>query len=345
LLVKEAAYLTTVHTIATGPQGLTFAFQPDRSVVISAIKTYNSLVTQSDILDADAFPVQAQALRQRDATTAIHKRRFDALLQDRELDNDDRCRIMEQTLPGASSWMIPIRAFQMHVITDLGFRLLLLRHLGCDFFEDDNAINPLCPRVMAKSTYDRRVCKKPLGCRLYHTTDLCKTTFSQRHNSLVACFSKLCTFAGIAHMREVACIPNSNSVPADLYLHEGPSGKPMAVDMVVSTPLCVDGRPVPGSVMRLREKHKLSLYAAAFESIGGFVDFLPFAASSFGGIGKHAKILVAFVASKLASAWYMSPQSARAYVMAHLMTSIMAGNALLLSQAVSSVSLLSDRSQ
>jgi hypothetical protein len=138
-------------------------------------------------------------------------------------------------------------------------------------------------------------------------------------------------------MCEVACIPGCNNVPADVYVHEGPGGKPLAVDVSVASPLVATGphlHPSPGQRLCQREEHKIARYRKEFDSLNGSILFLPFVVSSFGGVGPRAKKLVSFIAAKLALSWFMAPQAARSYVMRHLMTSIMAHHAITLSQAL-----------
>ncbi len=338
-LVKEAAYLATVSTISARPellQGCGPLQLDDR--VTSAIQTYNALVTPSEKLDVATFLAGGKPLQQRDLTSAIHKKRFDTLLSDPALDGKDRSRIVEQTLVGASSWMTPTFEYNKSPISDEGFRLLLVRHLGGDFFDADT-MHLRCPRSHIPLHSNRRPCNKVPDARLHHVTDLCKATFMQRHNTMAACISKLCRRAGISNMCEVACIPGCNNVPADVYVHEGPNGKPVALDVSIASPLVVSGsqlHPSPGSRLCEREASKIARYRKEFDSLNGAILFLPFAVSSFGGVGPRAKKFVSFIAAKLASSWYMTPQMARAYVMRQLMTSLMIHHATTLSQALAS---------
>ena len=336
--IRQAAYIASVSTVATRlglEQGAAFLRNNDKTT--SAIFSYNTLVAPSDKLEEARFcDLTKPALKQSDLTSAVHNQHYDELLTGLAQRPHDLARIKEQTLVGASGWLAPTFERGRPYISSVGFRLLLTRHVGGTFtVEDANAVT--CPYSMVHHPHaDRRKpCDKMLDPHLHHITDSCSHPLKQRHDTLAACLAQQCRRAGLGYMKEVKCIPGSNSVPADVYLFEGPGGKATAVDVSVATPLQM--HPVPGGAVAWREVVKERRYHSEFASVDGKIVFLPFVVSTFGGVGSMAKKLISFIAAKLAQRWLMRPQEARVYVMSRVLSSLMNHTATVLSQAMAHV--------
>jgi hypothetical protein len=343
---KEAAFLASVSAVSMQPSLLQSvgSIYP-KECVISALTNYNSRVAPSDeIKEADFCKKLGNAVvEQRELTGRIHRRTFDLLLRDASLDHFDLCRIKEQTLAGTSCWMTPVYVGSRPVIESSLFPLLVRRHLGCTFFTARPDLNVPCSRGQVSHVERRKECNVMQDPRLYHATDLCRTAFVHRHNTLSDCLKRLCRRADIACLSEVACIPGSNEVPADLYIHVGPNGVPLAVDVSITTPLHgLDRQPksAPGVNLSKREREKVHMYGDLFRRMNGSIQFSPFVMSTCASFGPRARQFCMFIAAKLALRWRIKEQVAKAYVITHLSATLMQFIGVSLSQAVHCIPVL-----
>jgi len=172
-------------------------------------------------------------------------------------------------------------------------------------------------------------------------TEFCKNSFAQRHNSLAAELRQICNMAGVECMTEVQCIPGSTDVPADIYIHNGPGGVPLAVDTSVATPLSASilrsfhVMSKPGACIRNRESHKIGRYKEHFDSVNGSIQYLPFVMSTFGGSGLLARRLLLLLSQKLSERWGVPFESARTLVQNRISSGLMKYAAISLSRALS----------
>ncbi len=178
---------------------------------------------------------------------------------------------------------------------------------------------------------------------MHHATDLCRTAFVHRNNTVANELKSLCCFAGLQYQSEVQCIPGSLDVPADLYICKGPGGIPIAVDVTVGSPVCDSATKAltviskAGSYLSRKETDKLYKYKEHFASVNGTIQFLPFVMSSFGGVAGQAKELVSFISRALAKKMLMPLQSAHSLVSNQVSAALMNFVALKLSHAVASL--------
>jgi hypothetical protein len=313
--------------------------------VISALNTYNSLVASSDRVNSSDFceKIGSTPLRQRDLTSRIHKRVFDLLLLDHSLSHSDLVRIKEQTLAGSSSWMMPAYVGSKSVIDPNLFALLLKRHLGMQFF--DPSLVPLtrCPKWQLPFASQRSPCASLQDAHLHHSTEHCNTMFAHRHNVLAHTLRRLCNRSGIQSLAEVACLPGSSEVPADVYIHMGPQDIPVAVDVSIASPITEELvvvrsiKKAPGVCLSNRERDKEAKYLSSFRAMNGRIQFCPFVMSTFCGLGVQARRLAMFISSKLADRWCIPEQLAKTYVFSHLTSSLMQFIAVSLMHAVAMV--------
>lgn len=343
--IKEAAFLAATSVTAPRPAPEQAAGGPINvsHIVTSAISLYNTRVADSDKVDVAAIFARDKPMCQRDLTTRVHKQQFDVLMSDARTSVMDKLRILDQTQAGSSAWMTPVYRSGQLLIPSASYRLLLVRHVGGRYF--DAEANPQrCQNSSFSQVLGRQQpCNTPLDAQLHHTTDLCKKSFLRRHNTLAAEFARLCNTMHVDIMREVKCIPGSMSKPADVYMHHGPGGKPVAIDFAVSTPLQASvahqdlASVRPGFRLRQYEARKQRKYRDEFAAIGDSILFVPFVVSSFGAFGPSASKLVSFLTAKLASAWIMTVQQARSYITVRLCASFMAYQARSLSQTAAAM--------
>ncbi len=338
--IKEAAFLASSLSVSRQPELLQGNCTVIQSVLVqSALNTYNTLVATSDRFDFASLSQQELVrVSQRELTAKIHRRDFDIMLKDPSLGQRDWARIKEQTRSGSSAWMTPLFVRAQLVIPEKHFSLLLRRHLGHHFFADN--IVTTCSRSVLPPAAERRPCKEQQDPRLIHATDLCKANHWHRHNTVAEAVKKMCKAAGIDHMSEVACIPGSNDVPADIYIHQGPSDTPVAVDMSVVTPLAM-GRmgtfaTKAGTCTATREAEKFAKYREHFDKLDGSIRFMPFVISTFGGVGEKGTILMAFIAQKLAQRWVVSIELASQLLRTRVLAAMMKFVAMNLSHALCS---------
>ena len=342
--IKEAAYLASVHAVRhsleashdTRSSNLTHS-------LLSATETYNLLVAGKDKIGGKVFKRNflGETLLQKDLMRNVHRHTFNQMMTDGAITCRDLGRIKDQTGRGASAWMSPVFQGLQLVIPDEGFRLLIKRHLGCQFFSVN--VVPKCARSDLAVSAQRKRCNGAQDPFLYHSTDLCRTTFIQRHNMLANRLKALCFRAGIQSVSEVQCIPGSRDVPADLYIHSGPKDIPLAVDLAVVSPICdtavkdLNARSRSGLQLRQTEINKCHKYKAHFDGMNGSIRFLPFVVSTFGNIGHQAEVLIGFIAAQLAKRWRMSATSALAFVTSQVSAAVMKIIAISMSQALASI--------
>jgi hypothetical protein len=339
--IKEAAYLASILAVNRDPKLL----QSMRSVIQSCsvdptIQTFNTLVAESDRIGRDLFSqTQEKMITQRELTARVHRRSFDLLLNDGRQSKNDLARIKDQSQAGSSAWMTPVFSRSNLVIPREGFQLLLKRHIGFRFFSEE--METKCSRNVAFVTSSRKKCKEIVDGFLSHATEFCKNSFAQRHNSLAAELRQICNMAGVECMTEVQCIPGSTDVPADIYIHNGPGGVPLAVDTSVATPLSATilrsfhVMSKPGACTRNRELHKIGRYKEQFDSVNGSIQYLPFVMSTFGASGLLARRLLLFLSQKLSGRWGVPSESARRLVQNRISSGLMKYAAISLSRALS----------
>jgi hypothetical protein len=119
------------------------------------------------------------------------------------------------------------------------------------------------------------------GPRLIHS-EFCRICFIARHNNFQNVVCKALTYAGLTYNKDIHCIPGSACVPADIFVHNGPTGIPMAVDVAVVSPLSsciVNGAhdlSYPAENVNKTEADKTRKYKKDFESVAGRITFAPF---------------------------------------------------------------------
>ncbi len=336
--IKEAAFLASVLSVSRQPELLQGNCNIVQSASVrSALQTYNSLVAASDRLDyASLMQQEPTRISQRELTARIHRHDFDGLMNDASLQEKDWARIKEQTRSGSSAWMTPTFVKGHLAIPEECYELLLKRHVGFQFLAESDVT--MCSRTVLPVAAERRPCKERQDRYLHHASDMCLATFTHRHNSLAEAVKILCKTAGISCMAEVACVPGSTDVPADIYVHQGPSGTPLAVDVSVVSPLAVSRMGVfvtkPGRCTSAREAEKLVRYKEHFDQLQGSIRFLPFVMSTFGSMGEKGEILMAFIGNKLSQRWVTSFQFAVSFARVRLSAAVMKFVAMNLSHAL-----------
>jgi hypothetical protein len=336
--IKEAAFLASVLSVSRQPELLQSNCNVVQSASVrSALQTYNSLVAASDRLDyATLMQQEPTRVSQRELTARIHRHDFDGLMRDASLQEKDWARIKEQARSGSSAWMTPTFVKGRLAIPEQCYGLLLKRHVGFQFLAEGDVT--LCSRAVLPAAAERRPCKERQDRCLHHASDVCPAIFTHRHNSLAEAVKTLCKAAGISYMAEVACIPGSTDVPADIYIHQGPSGTPLAVDVSVVSPLAISrvGAFVtkPGRCTSVKEAEKLARYKEHFDQLQGSIRFLPFVMSTFGSMGEKAELLMSFIGNKLSQRWVTSFQFAVNFARVRLSAAVMKFVAMNLSHAL-----------
>jgi len=273
---------------------------------------------------------------QKELSSKVFKNDYDNLLRSAGLAQEDWCRIKEQTRSGSSLWMVPSYVRGQLVIADECYPLLLRRHLGFQFFDD--GIVTTCSRSDLPRAAQRQPCSEQQDPFLRHATEACRSIFVQRHNSVATTVKSLCKMAGIDYMSEVACIPGSNNVPADIYISEGPNEVPLAVDVAVVSPLAHSRMGSPdapvGSSTAAQESVKIARYKALFDQMHGRIQFSPFVISTFGGMAQEAKAIMRFIAHRLSQRWVITFASATRIVYVRILNALMHFIGLSLSHAL-----------
>jgi hypothetical protein len=343
--IKEAAYLASFCSV--GPTAE--ASQSSLSAALShslqsATQTFNLLVAYADKVSSVAklcTRASEKGSLQRDLTRRIHRHEYDSMMRDSSLTKVDWGRIKDQTRAGSSGWMNAVYIGRNLVIADVGFRLLLQRHLGCSFLPAN--AKTLCARNSPSAASQRVACRAVQDARLYHATDLCRSAFTHRHNTVANALKRLLRWSGKQCLSEVQCIPGSTDVPADLYVCEGPNGVPLAVDVTVVSPVCDMASSAltltskAGAYLARAETKKMRKYESHFKSINGSIRFLPFVMSSFGGAWSgQASEMVNFISRSLSSKLLMPLQSAHAMVTNQVSASLMHFVSLKLTHALAS---------
>jgi hypothetical protein len=344
-LIKEAAYLASFCSV--GPT--TETLQSPLSAALthslsSTTQTFNLLVADADKVSSVAelrTRSQEKDSLQRELSRRVARREFDLLMRDATITKVDWGRIKDQTRSGSSGWMNAVYLGQELVIANSTFHLLLQRHLGFSFLPEN--AKTLCARSSLSSASQRIVCRAAQDVRLYHATDLCRTGFTHRHNTVANTLKGLLHWAGKQCLSEVQCIPGSQDVPADLYICDGPNGIPVAVDVAVVSPICEEATSTlmltskAGAYLSRQETKKNRKYDSHFKSINGSIRFLPFVVSSFGGVSAGpASELVTFTARALSQKLLMPLQSAYALVNNQISASLMQFVSVKLSHALAS---------
>ncbi len=112
-----------------------------------------------------------------------------------------------------------------------------------------------------------------------------------QRKTLFGGLKRLCRKAVIGCMPEVACIPGSNEVSADLYLHEGPNGTPLLwmylLQFLLAQLLEWTGGQKESQVCVSRDESvfKVRMYKDAFERVQGLTPFCPFVMSTCASLG------------------------------------------------------------
>jgi hypothetical protein len=342
--IKEAAFLASFITVSpsidSASQRTRFSASLSNSLQ-SATQNFNLLVADKDKLSVDAVlagTVQAKGSLQSELMGRIHRHSFDGMMRSATLLRKDVGRIKDQTRAGSSGWMNAVFAGQNLVIADEGFQLLLRRHLGHRFVAD--GLVTKCSRSGLSVASQRVPCKATQDPFMHHATDLCKSGFIHRHNAVANDLKHLCTMAGIQSQSEVQCIPGSLDVPADLYIHHGPDGTPVAIDMAVGSPVCdsatqsMTTMSKAGAFLKWKEQQKAWKYKTHFASMKGTIRYVPFVMSTFGGVAEQASTIVGFVSRSLAERWKLPLQVAHTLVSQRISASIMKFVSLSLSHAV-----------
>ena len=141
--------------------------------------------------------------------------------------------------------------------------------------------------------------------------------------------------------REVACIPGNNTIPGDIYIHKGPGGVPIAIDVAVVSPLTkLDLRVIHDLSMPARnaneaERRKITKYEADFITLKGRVTFLPFGVSTFGALGSHARSVMEILGDGITHGRLIPPEIAIFYAHRFLIGHVLANIGVSLSQALS----------
>jgi hypothetical protein len=154
---------------------------------------------------------------------------------------------------------------------------------------------------------------------------MCSFQFNHRHNIL----GKMVRYAGLSIDREVSCIPGSQVKPADIFIHNGPNGIPLAVDVAVVSALTstvVDDfhdLSMCGINVNQSESKKLSKYRDALKKVKGRIGFEPFAISTFGSTGAHAKKVISFLVSNVKRTRLIPAEIAQFYITRILVSHVM----------------------
>jgi hypothetical protein len=343
--IKEAAYLGSFCSVGPTPETVQSSLSAALTHSLqSATQTFNLLVADADRISSVAdlcTRAQEKGSLQRELSRRISRHEFDSLMRDKSITKVDWGRIKDQTRSGSSGWMNAVFVGRDLVIPDNVFGLLLQRHLGCSFLPANG--KTLCARSSLSSASQRVVCRAEQDPRLHHATDLCRTAFTHRHNTVANALKRLCRWAGKQCLSEVQCIPGSQDVPADLYICDGPNGIPLAVDVAVVSPVCAMATnslmltSKAGAYLTRQETKKLKKYDAHFKSVNGSIRFLPFVMSSFGGPSAGpASELLTFIARSLSQKLLLPLQSAHALVSNQVSASLMQFVSLKLSHALAS---------
>ena len=335
--ISPAAYLGAVNAVESNPTLLQF----HSTVIVNnrvkpALKQFNSLVHKRDtIKDMNKFKAGKFGSKpQQHFTTMIHKNAFDKLVAG--LDDAGKSRIKNQTSPGASSWLHPTMWNGKTIINDDVFPLLIRRHLGQSFFSP--LIRIACPRSIPRSIGGKR-CTKTNDSKLVHA-ELCDHAFAFRHNNCADTLAQLVRYAGFSTDREVACIPGCNKIPGDIYIHNGPEGVPIAIDVTVVSPLTkkdlqvIHDLSMPARNANEGEHRKIAEYQQEFIALKGRVTFLPFGVSTFGALGSRARSVIAMLVKRITRDRLIPAEIARFYVSRILIGHILANIGVSLSQAL-----------
>ena len=222
------------------------------------------------------------------------------------------------------------------IINDAVFPLLIRRHLGQSFFSP--LIRIACPRSIPRSIGGKR-CTKTVDSKLVHT-ELCDHAFAFRHNNCADILAQLVRYAGFSTDREVACIPGSNTIPGDIYIHNGPEGVPIAIDVTVVSPLTkkdlqvIHDLSMPAKNANEGERRKIADYEVEFTSLKGRVTFLPFGVSTFGALGSRARRVIAILVQRITHDRLIPAEIARFFVSRILIGHILDNIGVSLSQAL-----------
>ena len=222
------------------------------------------------------------------------------------------------------------------IIDDCLFTLLLRRHLGQSFFSSLRRI--ACPRSIPQCIGGKR-CTKSIDSKLIHT-DLCRRSYTFRHNNCANILAQLVRYAGFSTDREVACIPGNNAIPGDIYIHNGPEGIPIAIDVAVVSPLTkkdlevIHDLSMPARNANEAERRKITRYNLDFIALKGRVTFLPFGVSTFGALGSRARRVIAILVERITHDRLIPAEIARFYVSRILIGHILANIGVSMSQAL-----------
>ena len=334
--ISPAAYLGAVHAIdssATLLQRLSSVIVNTR--VKPALKQFNSLVHEKDaIKDLSTFKAKSGDKTQHDFTTKIHKLAFDKIIVG--LDNAGKSRLKDQTCPGASAWLHPTMWNSRTIIDDSLFPLLLRRHLGQSFFSP--LIRLPCPRSFPQAGGGSR-CTKTVDSTLAHA-ELCRCLFIHRHNNCANILAQVVRYAGFSTDREVPCIPGKNVIPGDIYIHNGPEGIPIAIDVTVVSPLTstqierMHDLSMPATNANKAERMKFQKYADDFNDLNGRVSFIPFGVSTFGAFGSSARKLIAILVKEVNKTRLIPVEIAKSYICRILIGHVLANIGVAYSQAL-----------
>jgi hypothetical protein len=335
--ISPAAYLGAVHAIESTPTLL----QHHSSIIVNnrvkpALKQFNSLVHESNaIKDMNEFKAgKSGGKSQPHFTSLIHKNAFDKLMA--TLDNPGKSRLKDQTCPGASSWLHPTMWNNNTIIDDAVFPVLLRRHLGQSFFSPLFRIN--CPRSHPKNGSNIR-CTKAMDSKLRHT-DLCRMSYVFRHNSCANTLAQLVRYAGFSTDREVPCIPSKNVIPGDIYIHNGPEGIPIAIDVAVVSPLTeadlnrIHDLSMPAKNANDAERLKFRKYYEDFKDINSRVSFIPFGISTFGALGTNARRVIAMLVERIVQERLIPAEIARYFISRILIGHVLVNIGVTMSQAL-----------
>jgi len=252
------------------------------------------------------------------------------------------------TRVGASSWLPPLFVNGNLFFSDQEFILLVSRCLGVKFYDDSNG-RARCVNA-GRVNYRHEVCKCRMDARFIHVTELCKPTFTCRHNNVARTLAQLARYAGFITLLEIS-LPGSSVVPGDVYLPEGPNGRPVALDITVTsvhTQYAIktfDTNNEPEHSTNLKQKEKHRKYDNLFEvkdkdkeiekdkdkditetkvdKMKSNADFIAFVMTSYGGRNVEAQNFCNMLAGRIADNWVVTFAEALSYVNSWVVASML----------------------
>lgn len=198
--------------------------EAETSELEDAVKHYNKRAAAN--LDASVLVKMKELPTQKSLSAALEQHLFTTLVE--EASPADKARLLGVSTRHASGWLraVPSRIPYDNTLENREVMASVTHRLGLPLPSGGPCGQSNCVKTL-----------DPLG---HHAVTCAHGPYRMgRHNSLRNRWAKICSTAGIANQKEQGCSGSDSTRPADLLLTDfpGKSGKPLALDFTVVSPL------------------------------------------------------------------------------------------------------------